>query len=60
MWREWFKVKYEEQDEKKAKNLRTKWGNCVTEFGELISQEVKTNPRYNKLRTDIGIPEPDR
>jgi len=36
------KIKYEE----KAKELRKKWGNCVTEFGEMVSEEVKTNPRY--------------
>ena len=33
-----------------APEAREKWGKCVTEFGEMISQEVKTNPRYNSMR----------
>jgi micrococcal nuclease len=39
---------------------RKKWCNCVTEFGEMVSEEVKTNPRYNNMRTHFGTPEPDR
>ena len=30
-----------------APEARKKWCNCVTEFGEMVSVEVKTNPRYN-------------
>lgn len=30
-----------------APEARKKWCNCVTEFGEMVSEEVKTNPRYN-------------
>ena len=30
-----------------APEARKKWCNCVTEFGKMISEEVKTNPRYN-------------
>jgi len=33
-----------------APEARRKWCNCVTEFGDMISQEVKTNPRYNSIR----------
>ena len=33
----------------KAKELRKKWSDCVSEFGKMISQEVKTNPRYKRL-----------
>ena len=33
-----------------APEAREKWGQCVTEFGEMVSQEVKTNPRYNNMR----------
>jgi len=33
-----------------AASARADWGKCVTEFGEMISQEVKTNPRYNSIR----------
>jgi hypothetical protein len=47
IWREWYKEKFENKDEEKAKILRKKWGQCVTEFGDIVSQEVKTNPRYN-------------
>ena len=50
LWREWFNYKYGLKDEKKAKELRKKWCNCVTEFGEMVSEEVKTNPRYTSVR----------
>ncbi len=33
-----------------APDARAEWGKCVTEFGEMISQEVKTNPRYKNIR----------
>ncbi len=46
IWCEWYKEKFENKDEEKAKELRKKWGRCVSEFGEMISEEVKTNPRY--------------
>ena len=36
-----------------APDAREKWGKCVTEFGEMISQEVKTNPRYTINKEDI-------
>ena len=49
-WREWFNYKYGLKDEEKAKELRKKWCNCVTEFGEMVSEEVKTNPRYTSVR----------
>jgi hypothetical protein len=48
LWREWFSL-WEERGEG-HEELRKKWCNCVTEFGEMVSQEVKTNPRYNSLR----------
>jgi hypothetical protein len=31
-------------------DARAEWGQCVTEFGEMVSQEVKTNTRYNSIR----------
>ena len=46
IWREWFKEKFENKNEEKAKELRKNWGNCVTEFGEMVSEEVRTNTRY--------------
>jgi hypothetical protein len=33
-----------------APDARQEWSQCVTEFGKMISQEVKTNPRYNNIR----------
>jgi hypothetical protein len=33
-----------------APDARAEWGKCVTEFGEMVSEEVKTNPRYNSIR----------
>jgi hypothetical protein len=33
-----------------APDAREEWGKCCTEFGEMISEEVKTNPRYNEIR----------
>ena len=43
-----------------APEARKKWCNCVTEFGEMVSEEVKTNPRYNTFQADIKKPEPPR
>ena len=44
VWKElWDKDKHSEESQKARKN----WSKCVTEFGEMVSQEVKTNPRYN-------------
>ena len=48
LWREWFSLW--EKREPGHEELRKKWCNCVTEFGEMVSQEVKTNPRYNSMR----------
>ena len=33
-----------------APDARAEWSKCVTEFGEMISQEVKTNSRYTSIR----------
>ena len=43
-----------------APEARQKWCQCCTEFGEMVSQEVKTNPRYNKLQMNISKEEPPR
>ena len=32
-----------------APDARSEWSKCCTEFGEMVSQEVKTNPRYKDL-----------
>ena len=49
IWYEWFDQKYKIKNEEKAKELRKKWGKCVTEYGKMISEEVKTNTRYKNL-----------
>ena len=49
MWREWFYVKYTVKDKEKAKLLRQTWCQCCTEFSEMISQELKINPRYKNV-----------
>ena len=49
IWHEWFKAEYEEKDKEKAKTLRKKWCNCVTEFGKMVSHEKHTNPRYKDI-----------
>jgi len=43
-----------------APEARQKWCQCCDEFGEMISQEVKTNPRYNKIQLDLKKEEPPR
>ena len=50
IWREWYKEKFENKDEEKAKILRKKWSQCVTKFGEMVSEEVRTNPRYRGIQ----------
>ena len=49
IWHEWFKEKFENKNKEKAKELRKKWGKCVKEHGDMVSEEVKTNPRYRDL-----------
>ena len=46
LWWVWKELWDVDKDKEKAKILRKKWGQCVTKFGEMVSQEVKTNPRY--------------
>jgi hypothetical protein len=43
-----------------APEARKKWCQCSDELGEMISHEVKTNPRYNKLQLFPGKSEPPR
>ena len=50
IWREWFKEKFENKNGENAKELRKKWCQCVTEFGEMVSEEVKTNTRYHGIQ----------
>lgn len=47
IWREWYAL-FQAKDPR-ASEVRKKWSKCCDEFDEMLSQEVKTNPRYNKL-----------
>jgi hypothetical protein len=33
-----------------ASSARQAWCKCCDELGEMVSQEVKTNPRYNNVK----------
>ncbi|QPB08242.1 hypothetical protein PQC11_gp086 [Synechococcus phage S-H9-1] len=43
-----------------APEARKQWCQCCDELGEMISQEVKTNPRYNRLQLFPGKDQPPR
>ena len=47
LWKELFD---KDPSNKEAKDAIKKWCNCVTEFGKMVSEEVKTNPRYNGIQ----------
>ena len=34
-----------------APELREKWCKCCDEFGIMISEEVRTNPRYRNIKS---------
>jgi len=48
IWREWI-VLFKNNDPR-AQELRKEWSKCVSEFGEMVSVEVRTNPRYHGIR----------
>ena len=50
LWHLWKELWDIDTNSKEAKDARKKWCNCVTEFGDMVSQEVKTNPRYTSIR----------
>jgi hypothetical protein len=60
IWHEWYDVKYVLKDKEKAKDLRKQWCDCASELGRLVSDEVKTNPRYNDIELFPGKSEPPR
>jgi hypothetical protein len=49
LWYEWFDLFQKKDPEEKE--IRKKWSKCCDEFGVMISQEVKTNPRYKDLQS---------
>ena len=50
LWISWKELWDVDKDSEETKNARKKWCQCVTEHGEMVSHEVKTNPRYNSIR----------
>lgn len=52
LWREWFSFFNDEEkkDTPECKEARKKWSKCCDEFGVIVSQEVKTNPRYKDVQ----------
>ena len=49
LWKEWYNYKFGLKNEEKAKEYRKLWGKCCDEHSKMISQEVKTNPRYRDM-----------
>lgn len=39
-----------------APEARQRWCQCCNEFGEMVSEEVKTNPRYNNVKMSWKSP----
>ena len=50
LWLVWKELWDEDNLSKESQEARKKWGECVTEFGEMVSYEVVTNPRYKDLQ----------
>ena len=52
LWCEWFALfeNIETKHSEATTEARKKWCQCVTEFGQMVSEEVKTNPRYSSMR----------
>ena len=60
LWHQWFDANYNQKDKEKAKDLRKEWCECASELGRLVSEEVKTNPRYKSVELFPGKREPPR
>ena len=58
IWYEWHELFEKDKDSKECKELRKKWCSCVTEFGKMVSEEVKTNPRYKGVIMHVGSSQP--
>ena len=50
LWIWWHELWERDENSKEAKDARQKWSKCVSEHGKMISEEVKTNPRYKGIR----------
>ena len=49
LWLVWKELWDRDNHSKESQEARKKWCQCVTEFGSMVSHEVKTNPRYKDL-----------
>tara|TARA_B100002019_G_scaffold291498_1_gene311819 strand:+ start:494 stop:724 length:231 start_codon:yes stop_codon:yes gene_type:complete len=58
IWYEWYDLKFIKKEDKQSSFLRKEWCKCCDELSAMISQEVKTNPRYSKKRLDMRYSEP--
>ena len=50
LWLVWKEIWDRDNCSTEAKEARKKWGKCVTEFGEMVSEEVRTNTRYHGIQ----------
>ena len=50
LWLVWKEIWDKDNSSEEAKKARKKWGQCVTEFGEMVSEEVRTNTRYHGIQ----------
>jgi len=50
LWWAWKELWNLDMHSEQTKEARKKWSECVSEFHEMLSQEVKTNPRYHGIR----------
>ena len=51
LWWVWKELWDVDKQSQQAKDARKKWCQCVTEHGKMISEEVRTNPRYHGIRS---------
>ena len=50
LWLVWKELWDVDKFSKESQEARKKGSKCVTEHGKMISEEVKTNPRYKDLQ----------
>jgi hypothetical protein len=49
LWLWWKELWDRDPNSKEAQDARQKWGQCVAEFGKMVSEEVRTNTRYHGI-----------
>ena len=50
LWLVWKELWDRDNSSEEAKDARKRWSQCVTKFGEMVSEEVRTNTRYHGIR----------